>query len=177
MSEKELDYLLQSIQKLTVARLVGWGTSRIPNDVDAEIKDIINKYLSLGDDGAKKSIRESVGRDQKRVFLAFAERMASLAVRLNSQEPLMMAMMAMFLQIGIGDVREDIIILTLIHAAAEKISSDPRFVFLESARQFGLNDTSGLEAYLGRSNESKSLKSMGYSEGVDEDGFRFVRLW
>ncbi|HKX84484.1 MAG TPA: hypothetical protein VJL58_09710, partial [Pyrinomonadaceae bacterium] len=122
-------------------------------------------------------VRENVEPDQKRVFLAFAERMASLAVRLNSHKPLMTAMIAMFLQIGIGDVREDIIVLTLIHDASKRVGTDPGFVFLESARQFGLDDTSGLEAYLRRSDDSKSLKSMGYSEGADEDGFRFVRLW
>jgi hypothetical protein len=48
---------------------------------------------------------------------------------------------------------------------------------MESARQFGLEDTSGLEAYLKRSDEDKSLASMGYVEGTDEDGFRFLRTW
>jgi acetaldehyde dehydrogenase (acetylating) len=89
----------------------------------------------------------------------------------------MLGMAAMFLQIGIGDVREDIIRLTLIHAVAQKVGIDPRSVFLESARQFGLEDTSGLEAYLNRSDEDKSLVSMGYVEGTDEDGLRFVRTW
>jgi hypothetical protein len=88
----------------------------------------------------------------------------------------MTVMTAMFLQIGTGDVREDIIVLTLIHAAAEKLGADPRFVFLEPARQFGLDDTSGLEAYLRRSDEDKSITSMRYAEGSDEDGFRFVCL-
>jgi hypothetical protein len=60
------------------------------------------------DDGERRKVRESVERDQKFVFLAFAERMASLAIRLRSQEPLMMAMMTMLLQIGTEDVREDI---------------------------------------------------------------------
>jgi hypothetical protein len=40
-----------------------------------------------------------------------------------------------------------------------------------------LNDTSGLEAFLKRTDEDKSLDSMGYVEGADEDGFRFVRTW
>jgi hypothetical protein len=56
-----------------------------------------------------------------------------------------------------------------------KNSASTRAVFLESARQFGLDDTFGLEAYLKRSDEDKSLASMGYVEGADEDGFRFVR--
>jgi hypothetical protein len=68
----------------------------------------------------------------------------------------MMAIMAMFLQIGTGDVREDIVVLTVIHAAAQKLGIDPRFVFLESARQFGWEDTSGWEAHLNRSDEDKS---------------------
>jgi hypothetical protein len=58
--------------------------------------------------------------------------MASLAIRLRSQEPLTMAMMAMFLQIGTGDVRKDILVLTVIHAAVQKLGIDPRSVFLES---------------------------------------------
>lgn len=89
----------------------------------------------------------------------------------------MMAMMAMFLQIGTGDVREDISILTLVHAAVHKLGLDPRAVFTGSAQQFGLTYTSGLEAFLGRSDEDKSIDSMGYVEGTDEDGFRFVRTW
>jgi hypothetical protein len=176
MNEKKLEDILSSMPQLNPTRLAGWGNTRIPNEVDDEITELIAGYLTLDDDDRKKA-RESVQRDQKFVFLAFAARMASLAVRLKSQDPLIMAMMAMFLQIGTGDVREDILRLTLIHAAARKIGIDPRFVFLESARQFGLQDTSGLEAYLRRSEEDKSLNSMGYAEGTDEDGFRFVRLW
>jgi hypothetical protein len=73
----------------------------------------------------------------------------------------------LFLQIGARDVREDILVLTVIHAAAQKLGIDPCFIFVESARQFGLDDTSGLEAYLNRSDEDKSLASMGY---VDRSG-------
>jgi hypothetical protein len=175
MNEK-LEKITESMRQLNPARLAGWGASRIPNEIDDEITDVIECYLEL-DAGGKRKVRESVERDQKFVFLAFAERMASLAIRLRSQEPLTMAMMAMFLQIGTGDMREDILILTLIYTAAHKLGLDPRSLFLGSARQFGLDDTSGLEAFLKRSDEDKSLASMGYVEGTDEDGFRFVRTW
>jgi hypothetical protein len=176
MDKNKLENILESIRQLNTARLAGWGASRIPTEIDDEITDLVKRYLEL-DDEDKKTVRLSVKRDQKFVFLAFAERMASLAIRLKSREPLMLAMMAMFLQIGIGDVREDIIRLSLVHAAAEKLEIDPRSVFMESAQQFGLDDTSGLEAFLGRSDEDKSIKSMGYTEGLDQDGFRFVRTW
>jgi hypothetical protein len=99
--------IVESMGQLKPARLAGWGASRIPNEIDDEIADVIKSYLEL-DDGEKRKVRERVERDQKFVFLAFAARMASLAIRLRSQEPLTMAMMAMFLQIGTGDVREDI---------------------------------------------------------------------
>jgi hypothetical protein len=177
MNEEKLKEILESMRQLNPARLAGWGASRIPNAIDDEITDVINGYLEL-DDGGKRKVREGVERDQKFVFLAFAERMASLAIRQRSQEPLMMGMVAIFLQVGTGDVREDILILTLIHAAAQKLGIDPRSVFLESARKSGMHDTtSGLDAFLARSDEDKSIESMGYTEGVDSDGFRFLRLW
>ena len=176
MNEKRLTEILESIRTLNTTRLAGWGASRIPNEIDDEITSILKAYLEL-DDGGKTKVRQEVRHDQKFVFLAFAERMASLAIRLKSQEPLMMAMMALFLQIGTGDVREDILRLTLVYAATHKLGIDPRFLFLESARQFGLHNTSGLEAFLERSDEDKSIDSMGYAEGEDDDGFRFVRTW
>jgi hypothetical protein len=176
MDKKKVENILESMRQLNTARLAGWGASRIPNEIDDEITDLVKGYLEL-DDEDKRTVRLSVERDQKFVFLAFAERMASLAIRLESREPLMLAMIAMFLQIGIGDVREDIIRLSLVHAAAQKLEIDPRSVFMESAQQFGLGDTSGLEAFLRRSDEDKSIKSMGYTEGMDQGGFRFVRTW
>jgi hypothetical protein len=176
MENKKLEDILASMRQLNTARLAGWGASNIPNEIDDEITNLVKGYLEL-DEGDKRTVRESVERDQKFVFLAFAERMASLAIRLKSREPLMLGMIAMFLQIGTGDVREDILRLALVHAAAQKIGMDPRSLFMESARQFGLDDTSGLDAFLHRSDEDKSINSMGYTEGTDEDGFRFVRTW
>jgi len=172
----EFEKTVELLQELDAAKLAGYGATRIPNEIDEKIRRTLEGYLGLSEE-EKKKLRGKVGREHKFVFLAFAERMASLAVRAKSQEPLMQAMMAMFLQIGIGDVREDILILTLIYAAANKLGLDPRSVFLGSARQFGLKDASGLEAFLKRSDADKSLESMGYVEGTDEDGFRFVRTW
>jgi hypothetical protein len=177
MNENRLEDILKSLQALNASRLGGWWfTSEMPNEVDEEITAIVKACNEL-DDESKTALRGRLTLEQKSLLLAFADRMASFAVRIKSLEPLMMAMMAMFLQIGIGDVREDILRLTLVHAAAQKIGVDPRFVFMESARQFGLEDTSGLEAYLRRSDKDKSLESMGYVEGDDAYGFRFLRTW
>jgi hypothetical protein len=85
----------------------------------------------------------------------------------------MMAMMALFLQVVSRDVKKDILVLTVMHAPAQKL----RALYSWNLRQFGLEDTSGLEAYLNRSDEDKSLAAMGYVEGADEDGFHFVRTW
>jgi hypothetical protein len=176
MNEKRLEDMVQSLQALDTTRLAGWFDSEIPNHFDDEIAAIVKACNEL-DDETKIALRGRLRLDDKYLLLGFAERMASFAVRGKSYEPLMIALLAMFLQIGVGDVREDILCLTLVHAAAQKIGVDPRFVFMESARQFGLEDTSGLEAYLRRSDKDKSLESMGYVEGTDEDGFRFVRTW
>jgi hypothetical protein len=87
MNDKKLEELAESMRRLNPARLAGWGASRIPNEIDDEITDVVKRYLELDDEG-KRKVRESVERDQKFVSLAFAARMASLAIRLRSQEPL-----------------------------------------------------------------------------------------
>ena len=55
----------------------------------------------------------------------------------------------------------------MIHDASKKA----RLCVFGISHKFGLDDMSGLEAYLRRSDDSKSLKSMGYAQGTDEDDF------
>ena len=95
MNEEKLERIAELIRQLNPTRLAGWGASRMPNEIDDEITQVLKGYLEL-DDGEKRKVRESVERGQKFVFLAFAERMASLAIRLKSPEPLLMGTMAMF---------------------------------------------------------------------------------
>jgi hypothetical protein len=80
VNEKKLEKIGESMRQLNPVRLAGWGASRIPNEIDDEITDVIKGYLELND-GGKRRVGESVERDQKFVFLAFAERLASLAIR------------------------------------------------------------------------------------------------
>jgi hypothetical protein len=55
MNEKKLEEIAKSMRQLNPVRLAGWGVSRIPNEIDDEITDVIKGYLELNDGGKEKS--------------------------------------------------------------------------------------------------------------------------
>jgi hypothetical protein len=57
MNEKKLEEIGESMQKLNPSRLAAWGASRVPNEIDDEITDLIKGYLEL-DDGGKEDKSE-----------------------------------------------------------------------------------------------------------------------
>ena len=89
----------------------------------------------------------------------------------------MHALIALLILEGNADPREGVAVVSLIHAAALKIGVKPKDVFDRVEKQIGLSGAPTLDAFLQRSDEDKSIEAMGYVEGSDEDGFRFVRTW
>jgi len=176
MSTQTLQDVVESVANLTGNKIQGYGPSKIPNEIDHTVSTFLENYIRL-DQMERTKVKELLVRDHKFLLLAYAERMTSLAIRSKCRKRLLQGMFAMFVQIGIGDVREDVVILTLVHAAAVKLGLSPRDLFWDSARTFGLTDLSGLESYLRRSEIDKSLTSFGYVEGADADGFRLIRTW
>jgi hypothetical protein len=55
MNEKTLEEIVGSMRELNPVRLTGWGASRIPNETDDEITDLIKRYLELDDAGKKRN--------------------------------------------------------------------------------------------------------------------------
>ena len=75
-----------------------------------------------------------------------------------------------------GDPREVLPALALLYRAAEMIGHDPH---LEFARANELTDdrAGGLVDFLRRAPEDRTIQAMGYEEGDDKRGFRFLRTW
>jgi hypothetical protein len=112
-----------------------------------------------------------------RVLLVFAERMASLAVRVQSRTYLTSGMIALAAEGWMTESRENLSILSLLHDAAIRIGADPRET-LEQVRQYATKSvTSSIEKFLKRSKEDKSIEAMGYVATADGDGFRYERTW
>jgi hypothetical protein len=109
-------------------------------------------------------------------FLAYGERMASLAVRESNQELLVFGLIALGLDGWRFDWRENIMILSLHYDAAERIGAKPELVFEKAAALLNERVAKALHSFIG-SAADKSLEAMGYIAAVDNQGFRYRRTW
>jgi hypothetical protein len=110
-------------------------------------------------------------------LLAFAERMASLAVRTGNPQLVREGLEALAFGAGLVDIREAILILPLLYQSLRKLDVDATNYF---AGAIGLGDAqfdSVLREFPNRDEENRSIEVMGYIEGRDQDGFRYVRTW
>ena len=143
-------------------------------ELDDEISDILVD-LSAHDQKDIELIADSVSGDTSRVLGLYAERMASLAVRENSIEPVKHGLIALLIYEKAHDSRDVLLVLSLLHDAAVKVGRLPKAIFNEVDGLFG--ESSFLSDFLGRSDEDKSIDSMGYEESKNEEGFLYVRTW
>ena len=146
----------------------------IPSEVDERISNILAS-LSTSDSVGLELIADGVAGDEARVLGLFAERMASLAVRENSIEPVKQGLLALLLYARTEDPRDVLLVLSLLHDAVIKTSGTPKSVFAEISSIIG--DAGFLNDFLNRSDEDKSIDSMGYKESKNEEGFLYVRIW
>lgn len=143
-------------------------------ELDNEISDILVN-LSMYDQKEMELIADSISGDDARVLGLFAERMASLAVRQKSIEPIKCGLFALLIYARTEDPRDVLLVLSLLHDAVEKVGDIPNTIFNEAGALF--RGSPLLSDFLNRSEEDKSIDAMGYKESNNEDGFLYVRTW
>lgn len=143
-------------------------------ELDDEIGDILVE-LSTYNQKDIELITDNVSSDDGRVLGLFAERMASLAVRQNSLEPIRRGLFALLIYSRTEDPRDVLLVLSLLHDAIIKVGDIPKTIFNETGALFG--GSAFLSDFLDRSEEDKSIDSMGYEESKNEEGFLYVRTW
>lgn len=151
---------------------IGYLPKPIPQPRDHEIEDILAQHMACG---SFARLCHSISRGNARVLHAFAERMATAAIRNNSPGQLNFGLIALLLGQAASDSRDGLTVFPLFLDAMTKLRLDPHEI-AESVRQaIGDRLTAPLVEFMKRSD--KSLQSMGYSEGADDDGFRYIRNW
>ncbi len=146
----------------------------IPGKFDEEISDIIAD-LSGRDNKEVEIIANSISGDHGRVLGLFSERMASLAIRQNSIDPVKRGLFALLIYARTEDPRDVLLVLSLLHDAILKVGQNPKVVFNEANTY--LNASSLLNDFLKRSEEDKSIDAMGYKESSNDEGFLYARTW
>jgi hypothetical protein len=105
------------------------------------------------------------------LLLVFSERVAALAVRFNSGEPIVQGLVAASLAQE-GDPREALAVPALHRRSAEKLGLDVGRLFDEAA---GRTDLSGARWLRDVRDADDAPEDVGYEEGDDGEGFRYER--
>jgi hypothetical protein len=155
----------------------GYGPQPIPVERDSQIAELLESYVSAPE-GERDDFRGRLGERHVSVLWAFAERMASLAVREGSAQPLRQSLLALALAGDRHDVREGIMILPLVYRSAELLGVEPAPLFAEAARMSdGVEMTEAIETFPARGPADRRLSAFDFVESTDADGFRYAATW
>jgi hypothetical protein len=162
-----------SYSVLEPRRNAGYGRQVLPSARDEQI------LLLMGDVTAPAGFARALAAqplDSWRVLNVFAERAASLAVRLGDPALLAAGLTAFALAAeAAGDERDVLPALSLLWAAAEMIGRSPHTEFRRAAELTGRSG-GPLRAFAERDPADRSIQAMGY-ETADDGGFVFRRTW
>lgn len=161
---------------LSVDQNNGYGPAPIPSPRDGEIESLLVKWQSLCP-SERSTAAAQISEDQRLTLLAFAERMASTAVRVKDSSRIHLGLLALGLDGWKIDWRDNVIILSLHHDAVRRLGADPRQVFSQAGLLLSDKVNRAFADFLARTDEDKALDAMGYVTGCDEGGFRYKRDW
>lgn len=150
----------------------GYLPKPIPNSRDHDIVDLLSRCMASQ---TLPRLQRSIRDGQAMVLRVFAERMASAAIRNTSATQLRLGLVALLLTFEQAEARDGFAILPLFNDAIERLHLDPSG-FTESVRQT-VGDRIAMPFTEFQRRSDKSLQAMGYGEGMDGDGFRYVRNW
>ncbi len=165
------------LQEFAIRRIMGYGPRPIPDPLDARVHLLVGLIDGSGRNADAGAILSRMAQHHGSLLVAYAGRLASQAVRKGDPELIREGLKAAAFGSRLDDPREAIMILSLLYRSLEKLKADPSRFFGEAS---GLGDPyfdTNLRGFPSRSEEDRSIGAMGYIEGSDEGGFRYVRTW
>ena len=159
-----------ALATLDLPRGEGYYERAIPCADDSRIGRAV-KAFTAAPPVWQTAFREAIDHDRAELLCAWSERVASLAVRLDSSRPLVLGLVALSLADETGG-GESLLVAPLHRRSAEKLGADPIRLFDEAA---GLTDLIGAHWLQDARDTDDQLEDTGYVEDEDEDGFRYLR--
>jgi hypothetical protein len=154
----------------------GYGPSELPNKRDDVVGEFVNALVS-GGASAVAEVLPRVTDKARQVLRAYAERMASLAVRRRDNATLLKAVVALVVG-GLDENRvESLMVMAPIEDSAARIGVELPRLLEDASKIVGHPATVNLMLWLTRNDEDRSLASMGFVATENTDGFRYKLDW
>jgi hypothetical protein len=144
--------------------------SRIPCAADSEIARAIHAFAESSP-REQAQFRAGIDRGRAGLLQVWSERLAALAVRLDSSEPLVQGLVGLSLAQGDGE-HEALLIAPLHRRSAEKLGVDAARIFDQAA---GRTDLAGARWLAELRDSDEQPEDAGYIEDDDGEGFRYER--
>jgi hypothetical protein len=148
----------------------GYYENAIPCEDDSRIARAL-KTFTTAEPALQAAFREAIDLDRAHLLCVWSERVAALAVRLDSARPLVLGLVGLCLAGETGD-GEAMLVAPLHRRSAEKLGTDPGRLFDEAA---GLSDLIGARWLREARDSDDQVEDAGYVEDTDGDGFRYLR--
>ena len=155
---------------LDLPRSEAYYDGAIPSAEDSSIGRAV-KAFTEAEPGWQAVFRDAIDHDRADLLCAWSERVAALAVRLDSERPLVIGLVGL----SVADeaaAGEAMLIAPLHRRSAEKLDVDADRLFDEAA---GMTDLIGARWVRDARDSADQVEDSGYIEHVDEDGFRYLR--
>jgi hypothetical protein len=147
-----------------------YHASRIPSAADDRIGRAVAAFTSASP-VAQAAIRDAVDDDSADLLRTWAERLASLGVRLESGGPLVQGLVGLSLAEE-ADPGEAMLVATLHRRSAEKLGLPVQRIFDAAA---GRTDLPGARWLRDAGEAPEQPEDAGWVEDEDADGFRYGR--
>ena len=148
----------------------GYYRSRIPCAEDSEIARAIHAF-SESTPREQAAFRSGIDRTRAGLLQVWSERIAALAVRLDSPRPLVIGLVGLSLAQA-DDDHEALLVAPLHRRSAEKLGVDAGRIFDEAA---GRTDLAGARWLAEQRDSEDQPEDAGYVEDDDGEGFRYER--
>ena len=159
-----------ALATLDLPRSEGYYERPIPCAADSRIGRAV-KAFTAAPPVWQASFREAIDLDRADLLCAWSERMAALAVRLESPAPLVLGLVALSLA-DEGSAGEAQLVAPLHRRSAEKLDAEPTRIFDEAA---GMTDLIGARWLRDARDSDDQVEDTGYVEDGDGDEFRYLR--
>jgi hypothetical protein len=153
---------------------LGYLPQIIPTTRDGEIEKLLSRVI---DEKCVARFARLLQDGHAVVLQVFAERMASVAVRSHDVAALQLGLIALLLSWRGPDSRDALTVFPLFYDAITRLGIELPSLVASIRQTIGDQMADPLVEFLKRSESDKSLQAMGYAEGADRDGFRYIRSW
>jgi hypothetical protein len=159
-----------ALTALGIPRSEGYYDGPIPSREDSRIARAV-KAFTEAEPAWQAAFREAMDADRADLLCVWSERVAAMAVRLDSARPLVLGLVGLSVADEAGE-GEALLVAPLHRRSAEKLDADADRLFDEAA---GLTDLIGGRWLRDARDSEDQVEDAGYVEHQDEDGFRYLR--